>query len=66
MYLNVTEIESGILTLANQYPLLCERIVLPNKSVEGRTISALRIGKKGMAADRLRTAIRLVYNEKTR
>jgi carboxypeptidase T len=44
MYLNVEEIESGILALANQYPLLCERIVLPNKTAEGRTTSALRIG----------------------
>jgi murein tripeptide amidase MpaA len=44
MYLNVAEIESGILALANQYPLLCERITLPNETAEGRTTSALRIG----------------------
>jgi murein tripeptide amidase MpaA len=46
MYLNVTEIESGILALENQFPLLCERIELPNQTFEGRTISALRIGNK--------------------
>jgi murein tripeptide amidase MpaA len=43
-YLNITEVESGLQGLASSYPNLAERIELPNKSVEGRTCHALRIG----------------------
>jgi murein tripeptide amidase MpaA len=45
-YFNVDEVESAILGLSNQYSTLCELIELPNRSVEGRTSHALRIGRK--------------------
>lgn len=44
-YLNVDEVESAIAAMAREWPELCERIVLPKRSCEGRSISALRIGK---------------------
>jgi murein tripeptide amidase MpaA len=44
-YLNVTEVESAIAALATANPTLCERIALPNLTVEGRTCHLLRIGK---------------------
>jgi murein tripeptide amidase MpaA len=43
-YYNVVEVESAIAGLANGYPALCQLIELPNKTVEGRTCHALRIG----------------------
>lgn len=44
-YLNITEVESAITALAAAYPSLCERIALPESSIEGRAIHAMRIGK---------------------
>src|SRR5918993_284880 len=46
-YLNITEVESALLGLANAYPELCSTITLPHVTVEGRTCRALRIGKAG-------------------
>jgi murein tripeptide amidase MpaA len=43
-YLNIVEVESALQALANTYPSVTELIELPNKSVEGRTSHALRIG----------------------
>lgn len=43
-YLNVEEVESAIQGLVAKYPSLTERIELPNKTFEGRTCHALRIG----------------------
>lgn len=51
-YLNGTEIESALLALATRYPLLCERIALPNRTLDwtgttpGRLCHALRIGTR--------------------
>jgi murein tripeptide amidase MpaA len=42
--LNIVEVESALQALANTYPGVTELIELPNKSVEGRTSHALRIG----------------------
>jgi murein tripeptide amidase MpaA len=50
-YLNVTEIDSALSGLAQTYPSLCELIVLPNPTIEGRTCYALRIGRKTSMAD---------------
>ncbi|HNH48128.1 MAG TPA: M14 family metallopeptidase [Myxococcota bacterium] len=44
-YLNVDEVESALIAMAREWPTLCERIVLPKRSCEGRSISALRIGR---------------------
>lgn len=44
MYHNVTEIEAAIANVAATYPSVAQRIVLPEASFEGRTISALRLG----------------------
>jgi murein tripeptide amidase MpaA len=48
-YLNVTEVDSALLGLAQTYPDLCSAIELPNTTTEGRTCRALRIGKAGTA-----------------
>lgn len=48
-YLNVAEVDSGLQGLAQTYPSLCELITLPNKSIEGRTCCALRIGTDSVA-----------------
>ncbi|HEY5156141.1 MAG TPA: M14 family zinc carboxypeptidase [Acidimicrobiales bacterium] len=50
-YLNVDEVESALIGLADAYPAICELIVLPNPTIDGRTTRAVRIGKFG-AADR--------------
>jgi murein tripeptide amidase MpaA len=44
-YLNVDEIESAIKSLANEYHDTCRAIILPNKTIEGRTCQALYVGK---------------------
>jgi murein tripeptide amidase MpaA len=46
-YLNVTEVDSALLGLANAYPALCSMITLPHVTAEGRTSRALRIGTAG-------------------
>ncbi|MFI8461430.1 M14 family metallopeptidase [Kitasatospora sp. NPDC085464] len=43
-YLNITEVESAVTSLATAYPGLAELITLPEPSFEGRTAHALRIG----------------------
>lgn len=49
-YLNVVEVESALAALAAHYPSITERIKLPNKTVEGRTCTALRIGASAAQA----------------
>jgi len=44
-YLNVDEVETALIGLASAYPSICELVVLPNLSVEGRACRAIRIGK---------------------
>ena len=46
-YLNITEVDSALLGLANAYPEPCSIITLPNTTAESRTSRALRIGKVG-------------------
>jgi murein tripeptide amidase MpaA len=55
-YLNIVEVESALQGLANAYPAVTELIELPNKSVEGRTSHALRIGELPQADAVLFTA----------
>jgi murein tripeptide amidase MpaA len=43
-YFNVNEVESALLGLQSAYPSICQLIVLPNTSIEGRTCRAVRIG----------------------
>ncbi|RKT19648.1 murein tripeptide amidase MpaA [Streptomyces sp. 1114.5] len=43
-YLNITEVESAVTSLATAYPGLTELITLPEPSWEGRTAHALKIG----------------------
>ncbi|MGW1171820.1 M14 family metallopeptidase [Streptomyces sp. NPDC002550] len=43
-YLNITEVESALASLATAYPSTSERLALPETSVEGRSCHALRIG----------------------
>lgn len=43
-YLNVTEVESAVTSLATAFPDLAQLITLPNDSFEGRTAHALQIG----------------------
>ena len=43
-YLNVEEIEAALEALAASYPDVTERVLLPNKTPEGRQSHALRIG----------------------
>lgn len=50
-YLNAFGIEAGLLYLASKYPSICQLIVLPEQSHEGRTIRAVKIAG-GTAADR--------------
>ena len=50
-YMNVTEVESALIALANAYPSICELITLPYASAEGKSIHAVRIGAFG-AMDR--------------
>ncbi len=42
-YLNVDEVESALAALAADHPNLCELIVLPNATHEGRTSHAVRL-----------------------
>ncbi len=49
-YLNVTEVESALIGLATTYPSFCELVTLPNLSIEGRTIHAVRIGTASSAS----------------
>lgn len=44
-YLNVEEIEEALLTLSTTYKDVSSIIELPNKSIEGRTIPSLIVGK---------------------
>jgi murein tripeptide amidase MpaA len=46
-YHNLTELESGMSALGAAHPSTCELIALPNASVEGRTVHALRVGTPG-------------------
>jgi murein tripeptide amidase MpaA len=43
-FLNVVEIESAVIALASTYPTVTQLITLPNRTAEGRTSHALRIG----------------------
>jgi Zinc carboxypeptidase len=43
-YMNVTEVESGLIALAAAHPTICELITLPNLTIEGRTTHAVRLG----------------------
>ena len=45
-YLNQDELDSGMQALATLYPNDCELIALPNRSIENRTIQAIRIRRK--------------------
>ncbi len=45
VYLNVEEVEDALLTLSRTYSDISSLIELPNKSIEGRNIHALIIGK---------------------
>ncbi|MFB6613692.1 M14 family metallopeptidase [Streptomyces sp. NPDC085524] len=43
-YLNITEVESAVTSLATAFPAACKLINLPEPSVEGRAGHALRLG----------------------
>ncbi|MEU3353744.1 M14 family metallopeptidase [Streptomyces sp. NPDC037389] len=43
-YLNIAEVDSASVNLAHAYPGLCELVELPEKSIEGVTCHALRLG----------------------
>ena len=43
-YMNITEVESALTAVHNAHPSICELITLPNKSIEGRTTHAVRLG----------------------
>ncbi|MGW5421553.1 M14 family metallopeptidase [Streptomyces sp. NPDC003943] len=43
-YLNITEVDSGVTSLAAAFPNTSDLVELPEPSVEGRTCHALRIG----------------------
>src|SRR5689334_23366707 len=44
-YLNVAEVESALSVAAATYPAITELITLPNKTWEGRTCHAVKIGR---------------------
>ncbi|MDW4550726.1 M14 family zinc carboxypeptidase [Defluviimonas sp. D31] len=46
-YHNLTELEAGLTALGATYPATCQLINLPNPTVEGRTVRAVRIGTPG-------------------
>lgn len=46
-YFNTTEVESAIANIAGAYPGLTSLVTLPEASIEGRTIHALRISSGG-------------------
>ncbi len=43
-YMNVTEVESALIALSAAHPSTCELITLPNRTIEGRTTHAVRLG----------------------
>jgi murein tripeptide amidase MpaA len=45
LVMNTTEIASALAYFETSYPLLCQRVVLPEKTFEGRSCYALRIEK---------------------
>jgi murein tripeptide amidase MpaA len=45
-YMNVTEVESAIIALSAAHPSICELITLPNLTIEGRTVHAVRLGTR--------------------
>jgi carboxypeptidase T len=45
-YLSAAGIESCLVYLANTYPAICQLIILPEQSHQGRTIRAVRIGRR--------------------
>jgi len=49
-YMNVTEVESGLIALAAAHPTICELITLPNLTIEGRTTHAVRLGTQAANA----------------
>src|SRR5262249_61795590 len=48
--MNTVEIESALIFLEKTYPNLCTRIALPERTYEGRSVHALRIGPKVSSA----------------
>ncbi len=50
-YLTATGIESSLQYLASTYPSICQLIIMPEQSIEGRTIRAVKIAK-GTGANR--------------
>jgi carboxypeptidase T len=44
-YLTATGIEACLQFLASTYPSICKLFIMPEKSIEGRTIRAIKIGK---------------------
>ncbi len=51
-YLTTSGIENALVHLAYRYPTICQLIVLPEQSHEGRTSRAVRIGKPSTAEKR--------------
>jgi len=49
--MNTTEINSALVNFQSSYPDLCQLIELPEKTCEGRTCRALRIGKNHNGAN---------------
>jgi carboxypeptidase T len=49
-YLTASAIEAGVVHLANTFPALCELIVAPEASIEGRRIRAVKIGDRTRSA----------------
>jgi murein tripeptide amidase MpaA len=45
LIMNTTEIESALVNFEMNYPTLCQRVALPEKTHEGRSCHALRIAK---------------------
>ncbi|MFF2044374.1 M14 family metallopeptidase [Kitasatospora sp. NPDC058170] len=48
-YLNITEVESAVVGLANAFPRLTGLVELPERSAEGRSSHALRMGAESLA-----------------
>jgi carboxypeptidase T len=49
-YLTASAIEAGLVHLAGTYPTLCELMLLPEASIEGRRIRAVKIGDRTRSA----------------
>ena len=45
LIMNTAEIESALVNFEMNYPTLCQRVALPEKTHEGRSCHALRIAK---------------------